>query len=120
MKLSKHFFLSELTVSEIGARQNIPNVPSGKVIDNLKALCGNILEPVREYYGSPVVVTSGFRCYTINRLIGGVPNSQHVQGEAADFTVPGHSVADVFEWIKNSDLPFRSESCRVFRKNLFL
>ena len=59
------------------------SMPS-EVQANIEALVNNVLDPVREVYGKPIYVNSGFRCEKHNRKVGGVPNSQHMRGEAAD------------------------------------
>lgn len=104
--LSPNFEVRELEVSDTAARKNISNKATGEVLENLEALCIKILEPVRLHYRMSVKVTSGYRSPKINKLVGGVSNSQHVVGEAADFTVKGRTVKEVYEYIKNSDLPY--------------
>lgn len=58
----------------------------GSVSENIKALVENVLDPLREKYGKPIVVNSGYRCPRHNMAVGGVTNSQHMKGEAADIT----------------------------------
>ncbi len=100
----KHFSMKELApcFNENGARcrecrlkQPAKKLPDG-VEENLLALVENVLDPVREKFGKPIKVNSGFRCIVHNRTVGGVAGSQHVRGEAADI-VPvdsGHVTAD--------------------------
>lgn len=98
MKLTDHFSLSEFTRSSTADRLHINNtidlsVPSGQsVFKNLKNLCEQVLEPLREHFGIPVVICSGYRCPQLNKAVGGVPNSQHLKGEAADIVLP-HSLS---------------------------
>lgn len=80
MELTKNFSLYEMTVTNSG----IPNEPNGDEIENLKLLCENVLQPLRNLFGRPIKVTSGFRCEKVNRHIGGVASSEHVKGMAAD------------------------------------
>ena len=87
MMLSKNFTLEELTYSATAARKGIDNTPSEKEINALKRLCANVLQPIREEYGLPIVITSGYRCKTLNSLVGGAVSSQHRYGEAADMKV---------------------------------
>jgi hypothetical protein len=61
------------------------NLPNG-VEENIEALVDNVLDPAREAYGHPIYVNSGFRCPLHNTTVGGVPRSQHIEGEAADIT----------------------------------
>ena len=80
----KHFTIKELTKSDTAIRRGIKNLPNKQEEQNLIALVDNILDPLREAYGKPIIVTSGFRCEELNRLIGGSKTSQHRTGQAAD------------------------------------
>jgi hypothetical protein len=103
--LTPNFRKWEFTVSETAARLDIVNSPSPGEWDNLRALSENCLEPAHEACG-PLQVTSGFRCFALNKAIGGAANSQHMLGEAADI-IPYHgSLSDLFKWIYFSDVPF--------------
>ena len=84
MTLTKNFTLEEMTFSPTADNRNIPNIPDECQVSNLESLCKLILQPIRDRWRAPIIVTSGFRSETINRLVGGSPNSQHVYGEAAD------------------------------------
>ena len=106
-KLSPHFSYDEMTRSQTAERNSIDNTPSNEQVDNLVALCDNILESIRVHYKKPVTVTSGFRCLELNRKIGSTDRSQHTKGEAADFVVNGSpTVTEVWRWIIDSDLDF--------------
>lgn len=89
MQLTEHFTLSELTRSETAERRHIDNTPPPEVVDNLRALCRNVLEPARVAFGAPIYITSGYRCPALNKAVGGKPTSQHLRGEAADLQVKG-------------------------------
>ena len=66
----------------------------------MRRLCQEVLEPLRQHYGKPIRITSGFRCEALNKAVGGVGRSQHMLGEAADLSVPNEQVArDWFQWI---------------------
>lgn len=82
----KHFTIEELTRSTTARQRGIDNTPSLQVINNLHALVDNILDPLREAWGAPIHVNSGYRCRELNKAVGGVPQSQHILGEAADIT----------------------------------
>jgi len=82
--------LSEFTRSSVANINGVDNTidvlsPQGKmVVENLRNLCENVLEPLRQYANEPVIITSGYRCPTLNNLVGGTVHSQHLTGEAAD------------------------------------
>ena len=88
MKLSKYFTLEEFIRSNTADRMGIDNVPKDeKVIENLRHLCFEILQPLRDYVGAPVHINSGYRCPELNEAVGGVKNSQHCRGEACDIRI---------------------------------
>lgn len=102
MQLSRNFYLQELVRSQTATRYGIPNHPNTKQIANLKSLCQNVLQPVRDYFKKPVIVSSGYRSPLLNARIGGSNTSQHCLGLAADFEIPGVANKSVAEWIKNN------------------
>ena len=88
MKLSENFTLEELIHSNTAERMGIDNVPKDeKVVENLRSLCLEVLQPLRDYVGAPVHINSGYRCPELNMAVGGVKNSQHCRGEAADIRI---------------------------------
>ena len=99
MKLSDNFSLHEFTRSQTATRYNIDNTPSDKQIFNLRNLCVNVLQPVRDYFMKPMIVSSGFRCAELNLKIGGSITSQHVQGQAADIEVLEVGNLELSDWI---------------------
>ena len=80
----KHFTIAELCRSNTATAKKIDNTPTEQVEKNLKALVENVLDPVREKLGRPITVNCGYRSPKLNNAVGGVSNSQHVTGEAAD------------------------------------
>lgn len=84
MRLTENFTLEELTASSVAKRFNLNNSPSVVEIEKLKELCEKILQPIRTKFGEPILITSGFRNSSLNRIVGGSPSSQHLKGEAAD------------------------------------
>ncbi|MBQ6767081.1 MAG: peptidase M15 [Prevotella sp.] len=101
IKLSEHFTLQELCHSRTAERQQLPNTPLPCHVMRLKNLCVQVLEPVRRHVGQPVLVTSGYRCEAVNRLVGGVPSSQHRLGLAADFVLKdGGELRPLWEWMQ--------------------
>ena len=89
MQLTEHFTLSEFVRSDTATNRHIDNTPTTEVIDNLRALCRNVLEPARVAFGAPIYITSGYRCPALNKAVVGKPTSQHLRGEAADLQVHG-------------------------------
>ncbi len=89
MQLTQHFTLEELTRSTIAKQRGIDNTPAQDILENLRALCRNVLEPARLRFGAPIYITSGYRCPQLNKAVGGKPTSQHQYGEAADLQVKG-------------------------------
>lgn len=108
MKLSPHFNLAEFTRSQTAARQGRPIVvdEGSPVFNQIRYLCNEVLEPIRELLGCPVQISSGFRPDWLNRLVGGSPNSQHLHGLAADIVVPGYTPMEVCRLIRDSKVPF--------------
>jgi hypothetical protein len=80
----KHFTLEELTRSDTALRLGIDNTPPPSVVQNLHHLVEVLLDPLREAFGKPIYVNSGYRCPALNTAVGGSRNSQHIQGQAAD------------------------------------
>lgn len=106
MKLSNNLDLSEVTRSESAKRNGISNMPTEEHIENFKLLAENVFEPVREWVGGPVHLSSGYRSKELNAKIGGSSSSQHCKGEAIDIDMDGSSSevtnADVFNYIKDN------------------
>ena len=80
----RYFTISELIHSDTAIKRGLWNGANLEVEENLRSLVEQVLDPLREAYGKPIRVTSGYRCPQLNRLVGGSPNSQHMRGEAAD------------------------------------
>ena len=104
MNLSRNFTLQELIKSDTAVRLDINNNPNSGQIEKLKALCENILQPVRDHFGR-VKVTSGFRSEQLCVKIGSSINSQHAKAEAADFECVGVDNAELADWI-HRELPY--------------
>ena len=97
MKLSENFTLEELTATN----SKFDNDPSQNELDALKLLVSKVLQPLRNLYGKPIKVNSGFRSVDVNKAVGGVNNSQHLKGEAADIT-SGADNKLLFNLIRNN------------------
>ena len=91
MKLSKNFTLEEMIASSTAKSKKIDNTPSKEIVENLTILCRDVLQPIRDEWGAPIVVSSGYRCPILNKAVRGASNSQHVYGTAADI----HTVEDI-------------------------
>ena len=107
-QLTSHFTLYEMLLSQTAARFRYDEQfePSDAIVNNLRTLCQNILEPLRHTLNQPVKVSSGYRCERVNTKVGGSKTSQHLVGEAADIVVFTMTVDGLFEFIKQSGLPF--------------
>ena len=84
MNLSKDFVLEEFIRSVTATRLGLDNSVTPDIIQNLTNLCVNVLQPLRDWYGKPIRIASGYRCQALNAYIGGSLNSQHMVGQAAD------------------------------------
>lgn len=105
----KYFTLKELTKSDSAKRSKINNTPTKQEEANLIALVENILDPLREAYGKPIIVTSGFRCERLNKLVNGSKTSQHRTGQAADIRTVEDTVEEnkkLFDLVQELNLPF--------------
>jgi hypothetical protein len=105
----KYFTLNELTRSATAKRLGIDNSPSKEVANSLKALVEKVLDPLREAYGKPIIVTSGYRCPALNKAVGGAASSQHVKGEAVDIRTVSDLPNDnkvLYDLIVKLGLPF--------------
>lgn len=109
MQLSKNFTLKEMTKSATAQRLGISNSPKDNEVENLRKLCEKILQPLRDEYKKPIIVSSGFRGDKLNKAVGGSPTSEHRYGMAADI----HSISDtkednkeIFDLIVKMDLPY--------------
>jgi len=95
-----HFKLSEFTQSSTANQLGIDNKPDGGSISRIELLVKEVLDPVRELLGRPIIITSGFRSEKLNKAVGGAPTSQHLTGEAADMTC--YNNLYLYELIKNN------------------
>lgn len=102
MHLTQNFTLEEFVRSATATAHHIDNTPSENVIANLKALCENVLQPLRNQFGA-ITIGSGFRCAKVNKLVHGASNSQHMTGEAADIHLPTIALGKQwFEWLSKN------------------
>ena len=83
----KYFSIEELCASDTAERKKIDNTPNADARLRMQRLIEQLLDPIRAAWGGPIMVTSGYRSSELNKKVGGVSNSQHMKGEAADITV---------------------------------
>jgi hypothetical protein len=101
MKLSKNFSLAEMVKSQTAERKGIPNEPTDEHVYAMTLLAENILQPIRDAFGS-FIVSSGYRSPELCVAIGSNIHSQHAKGEAADFEVAGMDNYDLALWIEQN------------------
>ena len=117
LQLSRNFTLEEFTYSRIAIEQGLENIPNPQALLALKNLTGYLLQPLRERYGKTIAITSGYRNEAVNLLAGGVKNSQHTKGEAADcYIAEGPEV--LLGILQASGLDF--DQAIVYRRKKFL
>jgi len=106
MKLSKNLSLAEVTKSTTARRLGINNTPDDEwVIENLRAIAEHVFQPLREAFGCPIYVSSGYRGPELNRAIGGSKRSQHMEGRALDLDADvfgGCTNSEIFNWIREN------------------
>ena len=102
MQLSKNLSLSEVTRSETAKRRGISNMPTPEHIENFKKLAENVFQPIRDHFGVPIRISSGYRSKELNAAIGGSSSSQHCKGEAIDIDMDGTTVTNkqIFDFVK--------------------
>jgi uncharacterized protein YcbK (DUF882 family) len=103
---SLNFSISELCKSDIAKQKNIRNVPGLNELDNMLNLIVYCLQPIRDYIKRPMIISSGYRSYALNKEVGGVYNSQHRKGQAVDFTIKGLSISETIAKIRQSGIEF--------------
>jgi len=98
MKLSKNLSLNEVIKSNTAIKKGIDNSPTQEHLESLKLLAENIFQPIREHFGVPIGISSGYRSEALNRIIGGSSTSQHCKAEALDLD------ADIYGKITNKQI----------------
>ena len=104
MKISEHVSYNEAIYSDTALRLNIKNEPNDYQISNMVGIANHVFEPLREYVGGPIKITSMFRNEILNRAIGGAKRSQHMEGRAMDLDDTfGHKTnAEMYKFIKEN------------------
>jgi hypothetical protein len=104
MQLSKNLALAEVMRSETAKRKGISNMPTPEHIENFKLLAEKVFQPIREHFGVPIILSSGYRSKELNTAVGGALSSQHCTGEAIDIDMDGTTVTNkqIFDFIKDN------------------
>ena len=102
MHLTNNFSLDEMVKSDTALRHDMDKTPGETEIENLKRLCEEVLQPIREHFKTGVKVNSGFRHPEVNAKVGGSKTSDHCKGQAADIEIPGIPNADLAVWIMDN------------------
>lgn len=107
--MGKYFTIAEMVKSETADRCCIDNRLPKSLICNVNGLIDNVLDPLREAYGKPIIVTSGYRCESLNKAVGGSKTSEHMKGMAADIVGTPNTMEEnnkLFNLIQELELPF--------------
>ena len=104
MQLSKNLALAEVMRSETAKRKGISNMPTPEHIENFKKLAENVFQPIREHFGVPIHLSSGYRSAALNKAVGGASSSQHCKGEAIDIDMDGTTITNkqIFDFVKDN------------------
>ena len=105
MKLSRNLSLGEFTNSQTAKRRGIDNTPTEEHLEAAKVLAENIFQPIREHFGCPIYISSGYRSEALNEAIGGSKTSQHSKGEAIDIDMDyrkGPDNEEIFFFIRDN------------------
>lgn len=120
----RYFTFDELLHSNIAEQNYIDNLPPkserAKVFCNLLVIVDNLLEPIREKFAVPMIITSGYRCEKLNKLLGGKKSSQHMKGEAVDFYFKGFSKKEMVEAFFEIAETFNFDQLICYRKRGFI
>lgn len=103
--LTANFTLEEMCKSQIAINRGWDNMAKGIFVENLRALCENVLQPIRTQFALPVTIVSGYRSANVNRACGGRWNSQHMAGQAVDIEIFGIANSDIWRFIY-AQLPY--------------
>lgn len=104
--MNLNFSISELINSDTANKYKINNMPDINSLDCLQELIYFCLQPIRDKIKKPMLITSGYRCQQVNKLVGGSETSEHKKGMAADFIIHGMTNTDIVKFIKNSGIKY--------------
>ena len=100
----KYFTINELCWSETASKYKIKNTPTEEIKEHLSELVENVLDPLREAWGGPIIVSSGYRFPELNQKVGGSKTSSHMSGYAVDLVPENGEIERFFNFVKNSFL----------------
>lgn len=103
-RISSHFYMGEFIYSAVAVEAALDNTPPPEAQAAIRNLVEKLLEPLRRSFGAAIQISSGFRCSELNKLVGGVADSQHLTGEAVDIYTFGSS--RLLEVLESSRLDF--------------
>ncbi len=104
--MTLNFKISELIQSDTAIKHNINNMPDINSLDCMLDLIHYVLQPLCDKLGKPIIITSGYRCSEVNKLVGGASSSQHVRGQAADIVVNGLTPSQLCNYIMRSGIEY--------------
>lgn len=115
--ITKNFTVEEFEKSDIAAKNEINNrINDVEVLSNITYLCMHLLQPLRDAINMPITITSGYRCYKLNKAVNGAKTSQHMKGEAADIIC--NDLNKIYLFVKNSGIDF--DQMIVYTKKKFI
>lgn len=121
-KLSNNFRLREFVYSKKALENEIINIPNEVQIANLRNLSQKVMQKIRDYYNLPITITSGFRSHELNKAVKGNPESQHLKGQACDFTIKDFNMNIVYNFIVHlleiGKIDF--DQCILYKKKNFI
>jgi len=106
IQFTPNFSLHELLLTQSRRFDEEQYNPPPEIVERLRALCVNVLQPLRDAVGAPIGINSGYRCPSLNRSVNGAKGSQHMSGHAADIVDHTHGNEFLFKKIKELNLPF--------------
>lgn len=104
--MNLNFSMSELIYSNTAIKYNINNMPDIYSMNYMLDLIFYVLQPLRDKLKKPIIISSGFRCAEVNKIVGGVITSQHTKGQAVDILVAGMTVNDLINYIKSTGIEY--------------
>lgn len=120
----KYFTFEELMHSNVALQNGVDNLPPreerAKIYFNLVVLVDNLLDPIRERFAAPMIITSGYRCKQLNELVKGVENSQHMEGKAADFYFAGFTTKEMAQAFFEIAESYNFDQLIFYKKSHFI